>query len=195
MIFTDARIVGPWVYSRIGQEWTGQGVALGWFDGRDITAGAVFRNWNGTSLFVDVAHAPGAFVPRGYLAALFTYPFDQVGAKVILSYTLTSNQESLALQAKLGMHKLAFMPGIGPQGADVVIQALYPDNPLWRRLKNGRRRIDAPAARLQQASGAAESIQPAGFRHSDASLEAGYQHANGFEHLGEQPDVRPGWVG
>ena len=98
------------------------GVGIGWAcDGR-LTAGAVFEQHNGASLWAHVAI--DGHLPRKFLRAFLVYPFGVCKAQAVRGYVLASNHRLRNLARRLGAVEEAILKDATPDG-DVVICTLW----------------------------------------------------------------------
>ena len=122
--------VGEWVAQRIGCRYdAASSQGLGWKDSEgNITAGAIYENWNGTSI---VAHfACDKPMVKGYLNVIFDYPFNQLGAKKIICPIAQDNEKSINLCTKLGFKEEARIKEAHPSG-DMILYTIRRENCRW----------------------------------------------------------------
>lgn len=112
--------VGHWVASRIGCFFDPVCMAaVGWQDGNGkITAGATYRDWNGIS--VEGQIAADRPLTRGFISAIFDYPFRQLGARKIIATTSADHIRSIRLLRRLGFVEEACLRDAAP-GGDLII--------------------------------------------------------------------------
>lgn len=95
-------------------------------DGR-LVAGVKFDDWNGASVCMHVAAAPGAqWMTRAYLNACFDYPFNQLGVRKILGVVRSTNAAARRFDEHLGFELEATIAGAAP-GGDLLIYSMTRD--------------------------------------------------------------------
>lgn len=114
--------VGEWVARRIGGFFDPVCmVAIGWERDGALTAGVSYRDWNGVSIEAQIA--ADAPLVRGFVRAVFDYPFRKLGARKIIVTASSANVKSIALMRRMGFRQVANIPDATP-GGDLVISAL-----------------------------------------------------------------------
>lgn len=97
-------------------------VAIGWLRDGVVSAGVVFENYNGRTVWAHVAIDPP--LCREFLLAFLAYPFKICGVETLRGYVLASNVELLRLAKKMGAVEESRLKGAGNDGCDVVILGL-----------------------------------------------------------------------
>jgi hypothetical protein len=134
IVLNHDELVARWVYARTGGEWvSGSGRAIGWFNGRELTAGYVLSQYNGRNIFVDYA-VEGTYLPQALLAAVGQYCFVQLKCSRLTLVAEASNVRSVAINRKLGATLEATLVGAARDGGDVLIFRLTPDCIIWKKL-------------------------------------------------------------
>lgn len=134
--------VGHWVAERIGGFFDPQAmVAIGWQSDGVLTAGASFRDWNGVSIEGQIAVDQP--MVRGFVRAIFDYPFRQLGAYKIIVTTSSTHHASNRLLHKLGFREEARLRDATP-GGDLIICTLRAENCRFLGDRHGQKSI-APA--------------------------------------------------
>lgn len=113
-------------------------VALGQvIDGR-LRAVVVYCNFQGKSCQTHICSVGEHWLNKRYLWAMFDYPFEKLGLKVILAVIAGNNEKSLKLSRKLGFKDVAKIPDAHDDG-DLVILTMRPDECRWLTLgaRNG----------------------------------------------------------
>ena len=124
MLVYDTDAVYAFLKSRIPGLLRVEGaVAIGWVCGGVLSAGAVFENHNGPTVWAHVAIDGG--LPRQYLLAFLAYPFDVCKVQALRGYVLASNTKLRALARRLGAVEEAALRGAAPDDGDVVICTLW----------------------------------------------------------------------
>ncbi|QIL69511.1 GNAT family N-acetyltransferase [Diaphorobacter sp. HDW4B] len=123
MLIYDVDAVYAFLKERIlGLMRTEGAVALGWQRGAALSAGVVFENHNGRTVWAHVAVDKP--LSREFLRAFLAYPFRVCGVDSVRGYVLASNTKLRALARRLGAVEEARLLGAGPDGGDVVIWSL-----------------------------------------------------------------------
>jgi RimJ/RimL family protein N-acetyltransferase len=114
--------VGHWVMGRIGGFFDPVCMsAIGWESAGKLVAGASFRDWNGVSIEGQIA--ADRPLTRGFLFAIFDYPFRQLGARKIVATTSADHIRSIRLLRRLGFVEEACLRDAAP-GGDLIIYTM-----------------------------------------------------------------------
>jgi hypothetical protein len=92
--------------------------AIGWLRDDEHTCGVFYENFTGSSITATIAVAPGAVIPKEFLRAIFTYPFEQLGCRKILALVAEDNHKSRGMLEKMGFI------------IEAVVMDYYPDTNL-----------------------------------------------------------------
>lgn len=95
--------------------------AIGWESAGRLVAGASFRDWNGASIEGQIA--ADRPLTRGFLFAIFDYPFRQLGARKIVATTSADHIRSIRLLRRLGFVEEACLRDAAP-GGDLIIYTM-----------------------------------------------------------------------
>lgn len=95
--------------------------AIGWESASKLVAGASFRDWNGVSIEGQIA--ADRPLTRGFLFAIFDYPFRQLGARKIVATTSADHIRSIRLLRRLGFVEEACLRDAAP-GGDLIIYTM-----------------------------------------------------------------------
>ena len=95
--------------------------AIGWESAGRLGAGASFRDWNGVSIEGQIA--ADRPLTRGFLFAIFDYPFRQLGARKIVATTSADHIRSIRLLRRLGFVEEACLRDAAP-GGDLIIYTM-----------------------------------------------------------------------
>ena len=114
--------VGHWVMGRIGGFFDPVCMsAIGCENAGRLVAGASFRDWNGASIEGQIA--ADRPLTRGFLFAIFDYPFRQLGARKIVATTSADHIRSIRLLRRLGFVEEACLRDAAP-GGDLIIYTM-----------------------------------------------------------------------
>lgn len=113
--------VGFWVAQRVkGKYHADDSAAIG-LDRGGLVAGVIYENWNGVSVTCHIAIE--STITRGYLGAIFRYPFVTLGVRKILAPVAANNWKSRKMVAKMGFREEARIAEAHPDG-DLLIYTL-----------------------------------------------------------------------
>jgi RimJ/RimL family protein N-acetyltransferase len=91
------------VLARIPVDGWGEFEAIGLERNGELIAGTVYNHYTGPSVMTSIAGIPGRrWLTRGYLGAIFRYPFVQLGCRRITACIETRNWQSLRFVKHLG---------------------------------------------------------------------------------------------
>jgi hypothetical protein len=135
LVFNRDRDVAEWVTDKIGLVISPPYTAIGaTMDGRSLCAGAVFNQWNGSSLEITL-YGPGCLT-RGNVSGIYHYVFVQCGAQRLSATTKRSNRRMCRLLPRLGFEFEGISKRFfGPHKQDDAMRyALFPEQALkWIR--------------------------------------------------------------
>jgi RimJ/RimL family protein N-acetyltransferase len=98
-----------------------------------------YNNFTDKLCQIHVASTDVFWLTRELLFAIFDYPFNKVGLKVILAPICKDNFKSLNLCRKLGFVKVADIPYAHPNG-DLIIMAMERNQCKWLQQGEGNER-------------------------------------------------------
>jgi hypothetical protein len=138
--------VAEWVAAQIpGYQIASDTRALGVIKGNKLVAGVIYEGFTGFNVHAAISAIPGSgCADRRTLAALFAYPFLQLGVQAITVMVPMSNLESLNLATKLGFEAQAFIKFAARDGGPLVVLQQYRDKCRW--ISHGEIRGDAQGA-------------------------------------------------
>jgi L-amino acid N-acyltransferase YncA len=117
--------------------------AIGWQSDGRLTAGAAYRDWNGVSIEGQIAADKP--LTRGFLFAIFDYPFRQLGARKIIATTSADHIRSIRLLRRLGFLEEACLRDAAP-GGDLIICTMRQEDCRFLGGIYGQEGIRSPAA-------------------------------------------------
>lgn len=123
MLFAGPGVV-EWVEAQLGAQYASNAVGIGWRRRGRFVAGLVFEGWNVANIFVHIAKLRGEPMPVDLIAAMFDYPFRQLGVKRISAMVADSNKQSKAFAKKLGGRLEGMMPEALPDGGTLCVFGL-----------------------------------------------------------------------
>jgi len=125
-----SEIVGPWVCARTGGEFSPIGSStIGLLDeDGTVVAGAVYDNFNGTSICVHLAGEGRNWLNREFLRAGFRYPFDQLKVKKLLGLVPSTNMLARRFDEHCGFQLEAVVTEAAQDGADLLIYSMRREN-------------------------------------------------------------------
>jgi RimJ/RimL family protein N-acetyltransferase len=139
MLITDVKLVLPMVADKVEALFPTEAVTgIGWeHDGR-VVAGVVYDHFTGTSIQATIAAERGTYMRKEFVWAIFDYPFNQLGVGKILVNVEETNKASLGFLKRSGFIKEAYIEGVFPSGA-MIIMSLTKENCVWlERLHHGQ---------------------------------------------------------
>jgi hypothetical protein len=137
MLVTDINMVLPMVMNRVqGVFPTQDVVGIGWEQGGTVVAGVVYDHFTGPCIVASIA-VDDPHMAREFLWAIFDYPFNQLGVGKILANVSADNEASLSMLKRMGFIREAYIEGVFPSGA-MIIMSLVRENCVWlERLHHG----------------------------------------------------------
>lgn len=95
-----------------------------------LKAVVVYCNFQGKSCQTHICSVGSHWITKDFLWAMFDYPFEKLGLKVILGVISGVNKKSLKLSRKLGFEDIANIPDAHNDG-DLVILTMRPHQCKW----------------------------------------------------------------
>ena len=95
-----------------------------------------YNNLTPNSCQIHVASTDVYWLNKDLLFAIFDYPFNKLGVKVILAPIYKGNTKSLNLCRKLGFEQVADIPYGHPQG-DLIVVAMKRNQCKWLQQGEG----------------------------------------------------------
>ena len=96
-----------------------------------LVAGTMYDWFNGASVYIHTAIDE---INREYLWFCFYYPFEQLGANVLIGLVGSKNLKAQRLDKHLGFQEFARIPGAHPDG-ELIIYTMEKRNCRWLHLK------------------------------------------------------------
>lgn len=126
MLCLDASRVGPWVCERAGGTWVpGRGTAIGRLVDGELVAGVLYEDFTHANIVCHIAGV-GNWATKGYLGAIFHYPFAQLKVRRITVPVCSTNLRSIALVTRMGFTIEARLSRATPAG-DLLLFAMFKD--------------------------------------------------------------------
>lgn len=122
-LFSGPGVV-EWVESQLQAEYAANAVGIGWRRRGRFVAGLVFEGYNGANIFVHIAKLRGEPMPVDLIAAMFDYPFRQLGLRRISAMIADSNKQSKRFAKKLGGRLEGMLPEALPDGGTLCVFGL-----------------------------------------------------------------------
>lgn len=130
-LITDFGTVSRWIAPRaectIPAE---KAAAIGWVGEKDLTAGVMYEDFTGTSVRATIAVDPPGSLTKGFVYAMFEYPFITLGAEKMIACVERANIRSLELMPRLGFVEEAILTDVYPSG-DMVIFTMTRTECKW----------------------------------------------------------------
>lgn len=130
-------IVGPWVCSRTGGEWSEGMTTIGLAKNNVLIAGVCYDSFNGVAINMHVASdGSKRWLDRGFLYTCFDYPFNQLGCKRINGLVSKANVAAQRFDESLGFELEASLKDAHPEG-DLLIYRMFRKDCRWLNLRKG----------------------------------------------------------
>ena len=127
--------VGHWVAERVAGKYFVEGSqAIGLERDGQIIAGVIYENWNQASIVCHIAIE--GRITKGYLRAIFNYPFKVCKVKKIIVPVSSTHVKSLKLVTKMGFIEEARVKDATPDG-DIIFLTLAKENCRFLGVENG----------------------------------------------------------
>jgi RimJ/RimL family protein N-acetyltransferase len=129
-------VVGPevaaWVRERVRGYVEPWASGIGWTRDGELIAGVCYDSYNGRSICMHVASERKHWLSRGFLAAVFGYPFQQLGVTKILGLVDSTNLKARRFDEHLGFVLEARITDAVPDG-DLLIYSMRRDQCRYLR--------------------------------------------------------------
>jgi len=127
--------IGHWVAERVqGKYFAAGSQAIGLERNGEIIAGVIYENWNKVSIVCHIAIE--GRITKGYLKAIFHYPFEFCKVKKIIVPVCSTHAKSLKLVIKMGFVEEARVKDAAPDG-DIIFLTLAREKCRFLGVKNG----------------------------------------------------------
>lgn len=124
-IINDRARVSQFVAERTGDYSLVGLPAIGLEEDGELIAGATFGNFNGASAGMTLANIPAtSWMTDVYLRALFSYVFNDIGAKRINYFLHDASREAQKVASLMGFELDARLEDMYPSGAMLVYRKL-----------------------------------------------------------------------
>lgn len=144
----DGLIVGDavvqWVAERLGVGGDREHArGIGWAKDGKIVIGAMFYNFNGAHIFMHLARDKWVRLTPTLIAAMFDYPFVQLGCQYLRVFIADHNAAAIAMARKIGGSLEAQLQDGAPGGNLLIFGLPRQDAARWltatysRRLSKG----------------------------------------------------------
>ncbi len=122
IVSAPQRELAQWLCERIGYMPTPHIRCIGNVSRDGKILGVVgFDGWNGASCQMHVA-GEGNWVTRELLHAVFDYPFNVAGCRVVLGLVPSGNERALRFDKRVGFNEVARIEHAHPDGALIVLE-------------------------------------------------------------------------
>lgn len=100
----------------------GEAIGIGFVKDEALVAGCVFHNWEPDSGVIEMSaySARRDWLNRAFLKALFHYPFEQVGCRVVVARFSEKNARAARIWRAFGSQLVALPEVRGPGEAEIV---------------------------------------------------------------------------
>lgn len=110
-----------WVAARLGVSFPRGSTALALARGGEIVGGAVFCGFTGRDIEASVAASRTLAWPRGFLARVGAYVFDELGCARMTVLTRATNRAVIRIAPRLGAVREGLKRDYFEDGADAVV--------------------------------------------------------------------------
>jgi hypothetical protein len=122
-----------WATKQLNIPLPNDAVCLGQVIDGELRAVAVFCEFEGNLCNFHLCSTGSHWMSKEFLWAMFNYPFENLGLKVILAVISGNNEKSLKLCQKLGFKELAKIPDATDNGG-LAIFTMRPADCRWLTL-------------------------------------------------------------
>jgi len=127
--------VGNWVAARVQGKYFAEGSqAIGLERDGQIIAGVIYENFNGASIVCHIAIE--GRMTKGYLKAIFAYPFEFCKVKKIIVAVVSNHAKSLKLVTNMGFSEEARLKDASRDG-DIIFLTLAKKDCRFLGVENG----------------------------------------------------------
>lgn len=132
LILGRDRAIAEWVRQQLApviDDW-GPMAAIGIARGPEIIAGIVYNNYRWPSIEASIAATSPSWCSRRMLAAIFAFPFRQLGCRRLGASTEVTNQPARAFLCRLGFREEGLLRCALPHG-DAVLYGMTAAECRW----------------------------------------------------------------
>lgn len=136
LVLDDKVRCGAWAIERIAHvpSWGEWYEAIGWEREGSLTAVVVYNLYSGADIAMHIAAVPGGhWLTRGFLRAVFRYPFVQLGCRRVTGYVPLTNLNAQRFDEHLGFRREGLMREALPNGEDVIVYGMLERESRWHR--------------------------------------------------------------
>jgi len=128
-----------WLCSKGGEDYPVETMCIGQEKNGELIAVVGYNNFTQKLCQIHVASTDVYWLNKDLLFAIFDYPFNKVGVKVIIAPICKDNSKSLNLCRKLGFEKVADIPYAHKNG-DLIIMSMKRNQCKWLQQGEGNGR-------------------------------------------------------
>jgi RimJ/RimL family protein N-acetyltransferase len=129
--------IGPWISEGIDYQWVEGNVCFGVEDDDGIlAAGVMVAEWNGSNATLHIRVADPQAMGRAFLKRVFSYVFDELGAKRVTAPALLSNLRGIRLCLKVGFVIECVLRDYFPDDG-LVIMGIWRETCIYLENDNG----------------------------------------------------------
>lgn len=152
--------IGPgiveWAQEQLRAQYASNAVGIGWRRRGRLIAALVFEGFNGCNIFFHIVKIHGETMPVELIAAMFDYPFRQLGVRRISALISNSNKVSKAFARRLGGRLEGVLEDAVPDGDLCVFGLLRKDAEKWLTEPYRRRLGESNGRANQRHAGASQ---------------------------------------
>lgn len=123
-----------WISGVLGMKFSSYARFIGQEIDGQVKAVVAYDNIMDKSCCMHVASIVSNWISKDFLWAVFDYPFNKLGVRVILATVSSNNEEALKLDRHLGFVDKAYIEDAHLDG-DLVILAMRRENCRWLDIK------------------------------------------------------------
>lgn len=121
----------------------GPASAMGWADDSGLVAGVVFHNWDPDTQVIEISSYSTRrdWATRGAVSAMFTYPFDDLGCRMVVARHSEHNSRARRIWSALGAKEYVIADLRGDGEAE-CLATLRREDFKKSRFNRGARKIE-----------------------------------------------------
>jgi hypothetical protein len=133
-MLVQGAMVAQWVSEDTAAGLTDNAQAIGLLKDGELVAAAAYDCFSGTNIFAHLRVCGRA--TREFWAAIFHYPFEDLGCSRITGYVQESNRKAVTLNEHLGFTVEGRLKGAAHDGGDMLVMVMWKEDCRmlnWRR--------------------------------------------------------------
>ncbi len=193
IVSTPRELLWAWLDQRIGLPWSQDFRAIGSVKDGCLAAVVAYNAFAGRSCVLHAAVDDPVAVDRGFVRAIFEYPFEQLGLTHLQVYVSVNNTRALDIYKRGGFKEIYRLVGAGFDGEDMLFLVMHrSDCRLLERIKHGWRRISSGSTGLRSGGEGSGRSELASHPGTDDRQSAERLHSVGLANV--DAHANPGTV-